>query len=189
MFAAEFVIGIGLLQRLSSYHRLCRRSVALASATDGPLDAAVLRGLPRAWFPRAGPPPGIQSEARAAPSGWLCDPETLSEDDSHQPIRLTSHGQHGSAKAVITLGVRARSEAWLRHGRLCGWWRVVNARDTQNLRGRKSDVQESQWLIKLHTYGSLRNSFRPTQEIRRMRTYWRQRNDLVQSAALHAAKL
>jgi len=60
---------------------------------------------------------------------------------------------------------------------------LVNARDTKNLPGRKSDVQESQWLMKLHTYGLLRNSFRPPQEIRTMRTYWRQRNDLVQSAA------
>jgi hypothetical protein len=30
---------------------------------------------------------------------------------------------------------------------------LVNARETKNLPGRKSDVQESQWLMKLHTYG------------------------------------
>jgi transposase len=66
---------------------------------------------------------------------------------------------------------------------------LVNARDTKNLPGRKSDVQESQWLMKLHTYGLLRNSFRPTAEIRRMRTYWRQRNDLVQSAARHIQRM
>jgi transposase len=59
---------------------------------------------------------------------------------------------------------------------------LVNARETRNLPGRKSDVQESQWLMKLHTYGLLRNSFRPSQEIRTMRTYWRQRNDLVRAA-------
>jgi hypothetical protein len=29
---------------------------------------------------------------------------------------------------------------------------LVNARHTKNLPGRKSDVQESQWLLKLHTY-------------------------------------
>src|SRR5256884_4819858 len=51
---------------------------------------------------------------------------------------------------------------------------------SKNLPGRKSDVQESQWLMKLHTYGLLRNSFRPSPEIRVMRTHWRQRNDLVQ---------
>jgi hypothetical protein len=41
---------------------------------------------------------------------------------------------------------------------------LVNARDTKNLPGHKSDVQESQWLMKLHTYGLLRNSFRPSQD-------------------------
>jgi alcohol dehydrogenase (cytochrome c) len=53
---------------------------------------------------------------------------------------------------------------------------LVNARDTKNLPGRKSDVQESQWLMKLHTYGLLRNSFRPSQEIRMMRTALTQRS-------------
>src|SRR6201982_294334 len=58
-----------------------------------------------------------------------------------------------------------------------------------NLPGRKSDIQESQWLMKLHTYGLLRNSFRPPQEIRTMRTYWRQRNDLVQAGARHIQRI
>jgi len=66
---------------------------------------------------------------------------------------------------------------------------LVNARETKNLPGRKSDVQESQWLMKLHTYGLLRNSFRPAQEIRRLRTYWRQRNDLVRSAGRHIQRM
>jgi transposase len=35
----------------------------------------------------------------------------------------------------------------------------------------------------------LRNSFRPSQEIRTMRTYWRQRNDLVQSAGRHVQRM
>jgi len=56
---------------------------------------------------------------------------------------------------------------------------LVNARHTKNLPGRKSDVQESQWLLKLHTYGLLNNSFRPTSEIRVLRTYWRQRAEHV----------
>jgi transposase len=38
---------------------------------------------------------------------------------------------------------------------------LVNARGTKNLPGRKSDVQECPWLMKLRTYGLLRNSFRP----------------------------
>ncbi|HEY3619828.1 MAG TPA: IS110 family transposase, partial [Candidatus Sulfotelmatobacter sp.] len=66
---------------------------------------------------------------------------------------------------------------------------LVNARDTKNLPGRKSDVQESQWLMKLHTYGLLRNSFRPSQEIRTMRTYWRQRHDLIRAAVSHLQRI
>lgn len=66
---------------------------------------------------------------------------------------------------------------------------LVNARETKNLPGRKSDVQESQWLMKLHTYGLLRNSFRPPQEIRTMRTYWRQRNDWVRAAGRHIQRI
>ena len=66
---------------------------------------------------------------------------------------------------------------------------LVNAKETKNLPGRKSDVQESQWLMKLHIYGLLRNSFRPSQEIRTMRTYWRQRNDLVRAAGRHIQRM
>jgi len=60
---------------------------------------------------------------------------------------------------------------------------LVNARHTRNLPGRKSDVQESQWLLKLHTYGLLNNSFQPPAEIRALRTYWRQRGEHVAGAA------
>jgi transposase len=59
---------------------------------------------------------------------------------------------------------------------------LVNARDTRNLPGRKTDVQESQWLLKLHTYGLLRRSFRPAPEIRALRTCWRERAEYVQQA-------
>jgi len=56
---------------------------------------------------------------------------------------------------------------------------VVNARDTKNLPGRKTDIQECQWVQRLHAYGLLRNSFRPEEEILVMRTYWRQRQQHI----------
>jgi transposase len=59
---------------------------------------------------------------------------------------------------------------------------LVNARGTKNLPGRKSDVQECQWLMKLHTYGLLRNSFHPPEQICAVRTIWRQRDRLVKEA-------
>src|SRR5947207_12405332 len=66
---------------------------------------------------------------------------------------------------------------------------LVNARDTKNLPGRKSDVQESQWLMKLQTYGLLRNSFRPSPAIRVMRTHSRPRNGQVQTAGRHIQRM
>jgi transposase len=44
-------------------------------------------------------------------------------------------------------------------------------------------VQESQWLLKLHTYGLLNNSFQPPSKIRVLRTYWRQRLQHVTGTA------
>ena len=59
---------------------------------------------------------------------------------------------------------------------------LVNARDTRNLPGRKSDVQECPWLRKLHTHGLLQNSFHPPAEVRCLRALWRQRGDQIRSA-------
>src|ERR1700752_139727 len=62
---------------------------------------------------------------------------------------------------------------------------LVNARHSKNLPRRKSDVQERQWLLKLHPYGLLSNSFHPTAaEIRVLRTYWRQRGDHIQAISM-----
>jgi len=60
---------------------------------------------------------------------------------------------------------------------------LVNARGTKNLPGRKSDVQECQWLRKLHTYGLLRKSFRPPDQIREVRTLWRLRGRVLEDAS------
>jgi len=60
---------------------------------------------------------------------------------------------------------------------------LVNAHHTKNLPGRKTDVQESQWLLKLHTCGLLRNSFRPLEQIRKLRTIWRLRDRHVKEAS------
>jgi transposase len=59
---------------------------------------------------------------------------------------------------------------------------LTNARHTKNLPGRKSDVQESQWLLKLYTYGLLRDSFHPPEEIRALRSLWRLRDRHVKDA-------
>lgn len=59
----------------------------------------------------------------------------------------------------------------------------MNARHTKNLPGRKSDIAECQWLLKLHTFGLLNNSFQPSDAVRAMRTLWRHRAGLVAQAS------
>ena len=60
---------------------------------------------------------------------------------------------------------------------------LVNAQHTKNVPGRKSDVQECQWLMKLHTYGLLRDSFRLEEKMEGVRTIWRLRDRHVKDAS------
>ena len=59
---------------------------------------------------------------------------------------------------------------------------LVNARDVHNVRGRKSDVCDCEWLRELHSVGLLRASFRPAAAIVPLRSYLRQRATLVEEA-------
>jgi len=60
---------------------------------------------------------------------------------------------------------------------------VANAQHTKNLPGRKSDVQECQWLMKLHTYGLVRGSFQLAEEMQGVRAVWRLRGRHVEEAS------
>jgi transposase len=62
---------------------------------------------------------------------------------------------------------------------------LVNARDAKNVPGRKTDVNDAQWLQRLHTFGLLRASFRPREELAALRAYLRHRDRLVGYAASH----
>jgi transposase len=59
---------------------------------------------------------------------------------------------------------------------------LVNARHCKNLPGRKTDVQDCQWLQHLHAVGLLRGSFRPADQVCAVRTILRQRDALVRGA-------
>src|SRR6516162_11630283 len=62
---------------------------------------------------------------------------------------------------------------------------LVNARDTRNVPGRKTDVNDAQWLQQLHQHGLLRGSFRPRATVARLRAYLRHRERLLDYAASH----
>ena len=62
---------------------------------------------------------------------------------------------------------------------------LVNARDVKRLRGRKSDIQDCQWLQSMHSLGQLDGSFRPAAEFVALRAYLRQRGGLIEHRAAH----
>jgi len=57
---------------------------------------------------------------------------------------------------------------------------LVNARQIANVPGRKTDIIDCQWIQILHACGLLRGSFRPSDEICRLRALIRERNTMVE---------
>ena len=62
---------------------------------------------------------------------------------------------------------------------------LVNARHVKHVPGRKSDVQDCQWLQYLHSVGLLRGSFHPDDKVRALRAIMRHRDALIDMAAVH----
>ncbi|MBA2762935.1 MAG: IS110 family transposase [Segetibacter sp.] len=66
---------------------------------------------------------------------------------------------------------------------------LVNGKFTKNVKGRKTDVQDCQWIQKLHTMGMLEGSFIPDLFTEKVRQYYRHRQTLVESAASYINKM
>ena len=97
--------------------------------------------------------------------------------------------QYLSAHGITTVAMEATGVYWLAlydiletaGMEVC----LVNSAQLKYVPGRKSDVQDSQWLQQLHSHGLLRSSFIPTEEIRTLRSYVRLRQDHIQMGAAH----
>ncbi|MDB2673312.1 IS110 family transposase [Akkermansiaceae bacterium] len=66
---------------------------------------------------------------------------------------------------------------------------LVNARHVKNVPGRKSDVQDCQWLQYLHSVGLLNASFRPPADICAVRSLMRHRESLMRTACQHLLRV
>ena len=62
---------------------------------------------------------------------------------------------------------------------------LVNARHVKNVPGRKSDVQDCQWLQYLHSVGLLNASFRPPAAVCAVRSLVRHRESLMRTECEH----
>ena len=66
---------------------------------------------------------------------------------------------------------------------------LVNARHVKHVPGRKSDVQDCEWLRELHSVGLLRGSFRPVAAILALRALLRHRDTLVKNAGTYVQRM
>jgi transposase len=60
---------------------------------------------------------------------------------------------------------------------------LVNGKQTKNIKGKKTDIKDCQWIQKLHSLGLLSSSFLPDSDTDRVRTYSRHRLNLINQNA------
>jgi transposase len=60
---------------------------------------------------------------------------------------------------------------------------LVSGKFTKNVAGKKTDVQDCQYIQKLHTMGLLPASFQPSSQVEQLRQYVRHRQSLLESGA------
>jgi transposase len=66
---------------------------------------------------------------------------------------------------------------------------LCNGKFTKNIKGKKTDIKDCQWIQKLHTLGLLTSSFLPDGKTEELRTYCRQRANLLHLAASTSKKM
>jgi len=60
---------------------------------------------------------------------------------------------------------------------------LVNGRQTKNIKGKKTDILDCQWIQKLHTLGLLSSSFLPDSTTAIIRTYSRHRQNILKQSS------
>lgn len=66
---------------------------------------------------------------------------------------------------------------------------LVNAKHVKNVKGKKTDELDAQWIQRLHSCGLLENSFQPDLEMRELRYYMRMRKDLLEVQKQHTSHM
>ena len=66
---------------------------------------------------------------------------------------------------------------------------LCNGKFTKNIKGKKTDIKDCQWIQKLHSLGLLSSSFLPDGKTEQLRTYCRHRANLLHNAASTSKKM
>lgn len=66
---------------------------------------------------------------------------------------------------------------------------LCNGKFTKNIKGKKTDIKDCQWIQKLHSLGLLTTSFLPDEKTEHLRTFCRHRANLLNNAASASKKM
>jgi len=66
---------------------------------------------------------------------------------------------------------------------------LVNPREVSQVKGRKSDVSDCQWIQRLYSAGLLRQSYIPAGKLKELRIMVREREDLIQMGSAYINKM
>jgi transposase len=137
----------------------------------------------------------IQRDAAGIDCGATSHYVAVPEERDPEPVRefrTSTGGLHALADWLVKCGIKtvameSTGVYWIPvHEVLEGRGLevvLVNAHHVHNVRGRKTDVKDCQWLQELHSVGLLHASFRPSGEIVVLRSYVRHRQTLVEATA------
>ena len=66
---------------------------------------------------------------------------------------------------------------------------LCNGKFTKNIKGKKTDIKDCQWIQRLHSLGLLSSSFLPDGKTEELRTYCRHRQNLLHESASTSKKM
>lgn len=106
---------------------------------------------------------------------------------------LTAICLHLKEHGVTSVAMESTGDYWqnlyvelVKHG-----FEVVlaNGKFTKNIKGKKTDVKDARWIQKLHAIGILTGSFLPDEATETLRTYCRQRQNMMDLSAEATRKM
>ncbi|MCK5537776.1 MAG: IS110 family transposase [Bacteroidales bacterium] len=91
------------------------------------------------------------------------------------------------SKGIITVAMESTDSYWQQLFTILQEYGLnvilVNGRFAKNVKGKKTDVKDCQWIQKLHSLGLLEGSFLPDNDVEALRTYSRHRKTLIENGA------
>lgn len=96
-------------------------------------------------------------------------------------------------KGVVTFAMESTGKYWqnLYAVLISKNFQVIlwNRKFTKNIKGKKTDIKDCQWIQKLHTLGFITGSFLPGGQTEELRTYCRHRSNLLHLASSTSKKI